>query len=434
MKSKLFFIILLCSCTFGKKNKLQNTAFLYQEKITKIRPEYLLYHQTPDSTTLYCKIKTNQLLSVFSASEKLSKIHFSINGKIFLAENEDIAIDSFSLQKNIADTSNTILGQFNFLSNLHEAFILKVQFIDENKGLHTTEILYFEKEYACKENFRVLEEGKLQFRTQYNVGDTIDVKHNLSKETLWVNYYNTEFPAAKTPYDIGEVQAQKIDAKNSSTIVTDTTFYSISLNKKGIYQLTQKQAEKKGLSLFVFEDDYPKVSSIKEMIPPLQYLCNTEEFQTLILAKDTKNAVDEFWLSSSKNNSEQSRKLIRIFYKRVEDANTFFTSYKEGWKTDRGMIMILFGSPNIIYKTKEGESWIYGERNNMYALNFTFTKIKNKFTNNDFELNRSVYFKNIWNTAKSTWRNGYAYSDMDIKEKIYEQERRQRQSQFYFWN
>ena len=70
----------------------------------------------------------------------------------------------------------------------------------------------------------------------------------------------------------------------------------------------------------------------------------------------------------------------------------------------------------------------------MYALNFTFTKIKNKFTNNDFELNRSIYLKNIWNTAKSAWRNGYAYSDMDIKEKIYEQERRQRQSQFYFWN
>ncbi len=434
MRSKLFFIIFLCSCTFGRKDNLQNTASLYQEKITKIKPEYLLYHQTPDSTTLYCKIKSNQLLSVFSTSEKASKIHFSINGKIFLAENEDIAIDSFSLQKNIVDTGNIILEQFNFLSNLHESFVLKVQFIDENKGLNTTEILYFEKEYVCKENFKILEDGKLQFKSQFNVDDTIDITHNLSTETIWINYYNDEFPAARTPYDIGDVQAQEIEAENSSAIVTDTTFYSIPLNKKGIYQLTQKQTEQTGLSLLAFENDYPKISSVKEMIPPLQYLCSTEEFQALILAKNAKNAVDEFWLSSSKNNSEQSRKLIQIFYKRVEDANVFFSSYKEGWKTDRGMIMILFGSPNIIYKTKEGESWIYGEKNNMYALNFTFTKIKNKFTNNDFELNRSIYLKNIWNTAKSAWRNGYAYSDMDIKEKIYEQERRQRQSQFYFWN
>ena len=40
------------------------------------------------------------------------------------------------------------------------------------------------------------------------------------------------------------------------------------------------------------------------------------------------------------------------------------------------MIMVVFGAPNIIYQSKEGESWIYGEKNNMYALNFTFTKIK----------------------------------------------------------
>ena len=62
-----------------------------------------------------------------------------------------------------------------------------------------------------------------------------------------------------------------------------------------------------------------------------------------------------------------------------------------------------------------------------------FTKIKNKFSDKDFELNRSAYFKNIWSTAQRSWREGHAYSDMDIKEKIYEQERRQRQSQLYFW-
>ena len=97
------------------------------------------------------------------------------------------------------------------------------------------------------------------------------------------------------------------------------------------------------------------------------------------------------------------------------------------------MIMIIFGAPNIIYQSKEGESWIFGEKNNVFSLNFTFTKMENKFTDNDYQLNRSVYFKNIWNTAQSAWRDGHAYSDMDIKEKIYEQERRQRQSQLYFW-
>ena len=135
----------------------------------------------------------------------------------------------------------------------------------------------------------------------------------------------------------------------------------------------------------------------------------------------------------SNGDKEQAKKVIRTFYKRVKDANTFFTSYKAGWKTDRGMIMIIFGTPNIIYQSIDGESWIYGEKNNVFSLNFSFTKMENKFTDNDYQLNRSVYFKNIWNTAQSAWRDGHAYSDMDIKEKIYEQERRQRQSQLYFW-
>ena len=170
------------------------------------------------------------------------------------------------------------------------------------------------------------------------------------------------------------------------------------------------------------------------MLGTLEYISTKEEMRELILAKDKKIAVDQYWISKAKNDKQKGKKLIRTFYKRVENANRFFTSYKAGWKTDRGMILIIFGAPNIIHQSKKGESWIYGEKNNMYALNFTFTKIKNKFSNNDFQLNRSAYFKNIWNTAQSAWQDGYPYSDMDIKEKIYEQqERRQRQSQFYFW-
>tara|TARA_Y100000780_G_scaffold207249_1_gene203487 strand:- start:286 stop:798 length:513 start_codon:yes stop_codon:yes gene_type:complete len=169
------------------------------------------------------------------------------------------------------------------------------------------------------------------------------------------------------------------------------------------------------------------------MITPLQYICSKEEFVQLNEIKNPKIAIDEFWLSKTKGDKNQAKKIIRTFYKRVEDANTFFTCYKAGWKTDRGMIMIIFGTPNIIYQSIEGESWIYGEKNNVFSLNFTFTKMENKFTDNDYQLNRSVYFKNIWNTAQSAWRDGHAYSDMDIKEKIYEQERRQRQSQLYFW-
>ena len=37
------------------------------------------------------------------------------------------------------------------------------------------------------------------------------------------------------------------------------------------------------------------------------------------------------------------------YYRRVRFANEEFTQYKDGWKTDRGMIYILFGPPNQVF-------------------------------------------------------------------------------------
>ena len=106
------------------------------------------------------------------------------------------------------------------------------------------------------------------------------------------------------------------------------------------------------------------------MIPPLQFISSSEEFLELKESKNTKIALDKFWLSKTKDNEQQAKKLIHTFYRRVENSNKFFTSYLEGWKTDRGMIYLIFGAPNIIYQTKGGERWIYGEKNNIYSLNF----------------------------------------------------------------
>ena len=31
----------------------------------------------------------------------------------------------------------------------------------------------------------------------------------------------------------------------------------------------------------------------------------------------------------------------------------------EGWRTDRGLVHIIFGTPNSIYKNDDTETWIY---------------------------------------------------------------------------
>ena len=81
----------------------------------------------------------------------------------------------------------------------------------------------------------------------------------------------------------------------------------------------------------------------------------------------------------------------------------------EGWKSDRGIIYIIFGVPNVVYKHKNYENWIYGEENNMMSLSFVFHKVDNPITDNDFVLSRSPVFKNNWFRAVDSWRSGRIY-------------------------
>lgn len=431
--SYFFLLLLLSSCGFIGKKNLQNSAYLYQEKIAKINTEYKLYHQSNTESTLYCKIKSSEFLSIFSANEKQNKISFLLSGKLFVAEDEVIAIDSFAIKRSLLDTTKWIKESFTFSTHLHEHYLLKITLKDLNKAAAVSKSIYFEKEIDSKENFGIFKEEEKQYGNTFNIGDSLFISHNTDKKNLFVHFFNENFDVAAAPFNLGELKVEKINPKTTFTIAIDSNFFLLPITQKGIYQVIANEHDGKGLNILSFENDFPAISTATDMIAPLQYICTKEEMQELRLAKNQKIAVDQFWLSKAKNDKQIAKKLISTYYKRVENANKFFTSYKVGWKTDRGMIMIVFGAPNIIYQSKEGESWIYGEKNNMYALNFTFTKIKNKFSDNDFQLNRSAYFKNIWKTAQSAWRDGHPYSDMDIKERIYEQERRQRKSQFYFW-
>ena len=149
MKTNLlyFFIILVfTACTFGKKNNLQNQAFIYTENIKKAQPLLKIYHNSNNESTLFFKIKSSELLSVFSANEKQNKINYLISGRLFLVEDESLAIDSFTLQKSRIDTIKWIEETFSFSSNLHEHYLLKIDFTDENNLVKSTKTIYFEKE------------------------------------------------------------------------------------------------------------------------------------------------------------------------------------------------------------------------------------------------------------------------------------------------
>ncbi len=159
-----------------------------------------------------------------------------------------------------------------------------------------------------------------------------------------------------------------------------------------------------GLTLFHFDDGFPQVSSPVEALLPLRYLTTEKEFNELLSYTDYKIAVDSFWIERSSRQPERAKNMIARYYSRVQKANQWFTSYQEGWKTDRGLIYIIYGPPSEVYKKQDEEEWVYGEQGNALSIEFYFYKMDNPFSDNDYQLQRSPAYKTSWYIAVENWR------------------------------
>jgi hypothetical protein len=90
--------------------------------------------------------------------------------------------------------------------------------------------------------------------------------------------------------------------------------------------------------------------------------------------------MDAFWLTNIPSRVRAAR-VINQYYTRVEEANKYFSNFKDGWKTDMGMIYILFGPPWYVEESLEYQVWFFSYNRNDPRTVFTFyrPKIQNTY-------------------------------------------------------
>lgn len=214
-----------------------------------------------------------------------------------------------------------------------------------------------------------------------------------------VSYYNDNFPAAVPGFSEGMGRVAKsmvVDSAFSHSLTDAITF-----NETGLYLVQNDTNSTAGFS-FRVEEDYPRLAKIESLADPLVYICTKQEFERIKQAKGDKKAFDRVILSITQN-TERARNFMRSYFRRVELANEFFTSYKEGWKTDRGMIYIIFGIPDEVFKFTDREVWSY--KNNMYKISFDFVKSSTVFDPENYVLVREKKFQETWYEVIDLWRN-----------------------------
>jgi len=122
--------------------------------------------------------------------------------------------------------------------------------------------------------------------------------------------------------------------------------------------------------------------------------------------------VDDFWLGCG-NSIERSRELTRVYYNRAYYANLFFSTDREGWKTDRGMMLILLGPPDKVNIKNTDEVWYYSSRKRGKVYELVFQLDISGPAGVDYIWKRTPDGWSVWNEAVRSWRGGKVFTLSD---------------------
>ncbi len=414
-----FFLLILALSFFSRCNTSTynvNYAHLYSGTASILQPDYIIYHHQKDSSQVYFNINSSELLYV--RKDKSEPYHASVlvHFRLYSGIDSKIILDSASRKiEDITDEKSTksILGNFSIPVPMGGKYFLKLLTTDLNRGSVDEAHLLVDKRKTSGSQFFLLKKlpEEVPLFTKYIVNDNeFVVESKMNKNSNFQGrFYNRKFPLAVPPFSV--VVSKPFKYYPDSIVVYSLNAegrMNFTVQDSGFVQFQTDTSSREGYTLFRHQVGFPLIKTTEEMFYPLRYICTKNEYNSFLLSSDLKKSVDKFWINKT-GSKERGRELIKKYYNRVQTANQYFTSYIEGWKTDRGMISLIFGPPKVVNMSNDSETWIYGEETNTLSLRFAFYKVNNPFTNNDYKLIRGPGYRTHWYRAVDAWRNGRVY-------------------------
>ena len=248
--------------------------------------------------------------------------------------------------------------------------------------------------------------GRLPLLQNYaTVNDTV-LMQSVTGETkkLYVLRYRHDFDPAVSPMNTTPRNAARTLGVDSTFFITTGT--PLVFREEGLYFMVEDTLDAYGVGIVIANKRFPKMTRPEELARPVMYMSQSQEINNLLNTKDSKKELDRYWLTLMSGNTDIAKRTIKVFYHRVEESNRLFTTYKEGWKTDKGMIFIVMGPPDRVQRSKDREVWVYAQRANFSEINFTFNRRPNQFVEDHYELQRYVEYQPIWYPMVEAWRSG----------------------------
>jgi GWxTD domain-containing protein len=257
--------------------------------------------------------------------------------------------------------------------------------------------MHFKK---IEENYPVsgwIEQDNERLTRRYLIVDKPYTIKGSDSKPFHVSWFNEDFPAAYPPFAEKESKADRFMFHDSTFQVSPGA--SLLLSRTGLYLFQKDTNSAEGFAVRVVNKVYPRFSKIEDLIKPLIFICTQDEYAELLNSKGDKPKFDKVILDITKDKDRASN-FMKGYFRRVELANQYFISYKEGWKTDRGMIYLIFGVPDEVSVNDGNETWYYKNSKSR----FTFVKSGSVYDPENHVLLRDERFMEPWFSTIDLWR------------------------------
>jgi GWxTD domain-containing protein len=426
----LLISVILLSTLFNSCKTTQQTvdykdlSYLYNPTKSQINPIYNVLNQSDESSILSVRFSTSDLFFSEANPQAVATAAVLMTVKLYsLSEKKELA-DTAVLNLSIIKQKGQQEYIFNIPLKVEKGlqYLAEIKILDRLRLIVTQDFVQFNTlSDVNRYNFRVVGHFKKNelFSPVIRTDEYVNLVYARGHiDSLFISYYQ---PFREIPDPPSMLLPEKILDYDPLKVVaipySDTM--PMMFPREGIYLCSIDRNIKDGFTFLNLGSTFPRLTTPDIMMEPLAYLASQDELNDMKSATKPKAALDEFWIKCG-GNVEKARELIRIYYTRVLYSNHYFTSYKEGWRTERGMIYIIYGPPDKVYKTSEGESWGYKKPTvkskwgsgytvaDSYIF-FNFKKRESVFTDNDFFLSRSETLVTYWDKAIASWRKGVVF-------------------------
>jgi GWxTD domain-containing protein len=374
----------------------------------KLDARCLLYHRSADTSDLYFKIDVLELLpqaKVFSGEQ----LNLTTCIKWKKSDARDSLCKEFQLES--FNGYGSVMGVIQFPLAQGD-WDIQVEITDDKS--RKKDIIRLRTEKQIKANhahdflcFNPLS-GRPFFSNEILLGDSVILMHSSGGvDHVQIEHCDKELKLPPPPFS--DSQSEVITRADLHEFQKVNRYHKFCAFRaaEGYYSATNGSDAGEGLSFVVTHTGLYTLSNPNDLAASLRYITTKSEYDLIMKSPELKKAIDNYWLECA-GSKERARELISLYYGRVEYANRYFSSYTKGWRTDRGLIYIIYGPPREVYEDEQHLRWYYEDQGEEGVI----VNFKKSYSNGigwHYLIERSPNFKASWESRVQQWRQGKMY-------------------------